>query len=408
MTSVGLFVHGGCNGERTGGAPSPRLDQGLGWSLLHLDVGRLRADVIKIEVPGTGDDTRGWGPPYIGDQSAYFLQVNRNKRSMTLNLKDERARDVFMSLAKGADAVVENFTPGVVNRLGIDYEAVRQVNPRIVYCSISGFGQTGPYRERSAYDQVMQGMGGIMSLTGEPGSAPMKMGIALTDIGAGMLAAFAVMSAIFRRHTSQEGQYIDISMMDLQVAWLTYQAGVYFATGSPPAKTGAAHPTLVPYQAFKCSDDKYVNVAVGSERLWQRFCLGMGLAELAEDPDYVDNSHRVVNRQKLVSLLQKHFDVQPVVYWVERLLEAGVPCGAINDIADVLSDEQVMARDMLLQIPHPTLGTLQQTGIPVKFSETPGAIKQHPPLLGEHTQQILLELGYSESQVADLEQAGAI
>jgi crotonobetainyl-CoA:carnitine CoA-transferase CaiB-like acyl-CoA transferase len=164
----------------------------------------------------------------------------------------------------------------------------------------------------------------------------------------------------------------------------------------------------VPYQAFKCSDDKYVNVAVGSERLWQRFCLGMGLAELAEDPDYVDNSHRVVNRQKLVSLLQKHFDEQPVVYWVERLLEAGVPCGAINDIADVLSDEQVVARDMLLQIPHPTLGTLQQTGIPVKFSETPGAIKQHPPLLGEHTQQILLELGYSESQVADLEQAGAI
>ena len=384
------------------------LTRALAGPYCTLMLGDYGADVIKIEVPGTGDDTRGWGPPYIGDQSAYFLQVNRNKRSMTLNLKDERARDVFMSLAKGADVVVENFTPGVVNRLGIDYEAVRQVNPRMVYCSISGFGQTGPYRERSAYDQVMQGIGGIMSLTGEPGSAPMKMGIALTDIGAGMLAAFAVISAIFHRQTSQEGQYIDISMLDLQVAWLTYQAGVYFATGNPPAKAGAAHPTLVPYQAFKCSDDKYVNVAVGSERLWQRFCQGMRLPELTEHPDYADNSHRVVNRQQLVSLLEEQFDTQPVVYWVERLLEAGVPCGAINDIADVLSDEQVMSRDMLLQIPHPTLGMLHQTGIPIKFSETPGAIKQHPPLLGEHTQQILLELGYSESQVADLQQGGAV
>ena len=219
------------------------LTRALAGPYCTLMLGDYGADVIKIEVPGTGDDTRGWGPPYIGDQSAYFLQVNRNKRSMTLNLKDERARDVFMSLAKGADVVVENFTPGVVNRLGIDYEAVRQVNPRMVYCSISGFGQTGPYRERSAYDQVMQGIGGIMSLTGEPGSAPMKMGIALTDIGAGMLAAFAVMSAIFHRQTSQEGQYIDISMLDLQVAWLTYQAGVYFATGNPPAKVwrGPSH-----------------------------------------------------------------------------------------------------------------------------------------------------------------------
>ena len=214
------------------------LTRALAGPYCTLMLGDYGADVIKIEVPGTGDDTRGWGPPYIGDQSAYFLQINRNKRSLTLNLKDERAREVFMSLAKGADVVVENFTPGVVNRLGIDYESVRQVNPRIVYCSISGFGQTGPYRDRSAYDQVMQGMGGIMSLTGDPGSPPMKMGIALTDIGAGMLAAFAVLSAIFRRQTSQEGQYIDISMLDLQVAWLTYQSRSLFRDRQCARQTG--------------------------------------------------------------------------------------------------------------------------------------------------------------------------
>ena len=384
------------------------LTRALAGPYCTMMLGDYGADVVKIEVPGTGDDTRGWGPPYIGDQSAYFLQVNHNKRSMTLNLKDDRAREIFMDLARRADVVVENFTPGVVNRLGIDYSAVKEVNPRVVYCSISGFGQTGPYRERSAYDQVMQGMGGIMSLTGQSDGPPVKMGIALTDIGAGMLAAFAIMSAIFRRHTSQVGQYIDISMLDLQVAWLTYQAGVYFATGKAPGKAGTAHPTLVPYQAFECSDGKYINVAVGSERLWQRFCQGMNLEQLAEDPEYVDNAHRVMNRQALVSLLEKEFDKAPVSQWLDRLLEAGVPCGAINDVADVLSDSQVMARDMVVQIPHPTIGTIQQTGIPIKFSETPGAVRTHPPLLGEHTDQILAELGYSQAQTAELRQSGAL
>ena len=384
------------------------LTRALAGPYCTMMLGDYGADVIKVEVPGAGDDTRGWGPPYIGDQAAYFLQINRNKRSMTLNLKDDDARNIFLEMAQDVDIVVENFTPGVVGRLGIDYEAVQQVNPRIVYCSISGFGQTGPYRDRSAYDQVMQGVGGIMSLTGENDRPPVKMGIALTDIGAGMLAAFAIMAAIFRRQSSSVGQYIDVSMLDLQVSWLTYQAGVYFATGKVPGKAGAAHPTLVPYQAFLCQDGKYLNVAVGSERIWQRFCQGMSLRHLAEQPDYADNAHRVVNRSQLVPLLEAEFQNKPVAEWVDQLQEAGVPCGPVNDLADVLSDPQVLARDMMLEIPHPTLGTLKQTGIPIKFSQTPGSITAHPPLLGEHTGQILAELGYSDAKINDLRESGAI
>ena len=234
------------------------------------------------------------------------------------------------------------------------------------------------------------------------------MGIALTDIGAGMLAAFAIMAAIHRRQDSHTGQYIDISMLDLQVSWLTYQAGVYFATGQPPGKAGTAHPTLVPYQAFQCRDDKYLNVAVGSERLWKRFCIGMGMEKLAEHADYANNAQRVINRNELVSLLQSEFDTKPASRWEKQLQEAGVPCGSVNNVADVLSDEHVMSRDMLLEVPHPTLGSVKQTGIPIKFSDTPGSIQRHPPLLGEHTDAILSELGYSPDQVTGLRESGAI
>ena len=358
------------------------LTRALAGPYCTLMLGDYGADVIKIEMLGTGDDTRGWGPPYIGDQSAYFLQVNRNKRGMTLNLKHPQGKEIFLDLAKGADAIVENFTPGVVSRLGIDYATVKALNPRIVYCSISGYGQTGPYREKSAYDQVMQGIGGIMSLTGEEGGPPMKMGVALTDIGAGMNAAFAIMTAIHHRQQSNRGQYIDISMLDLQVSWLTYQAGAYFATGHSPKKAGAAHPNLVPYQYFMCQDGKNINVAVGSERLWQRFCKAMDMEELAERPEYADNAQRVTNRSSLVGMLQEEFLKKSVREWVERMESAGVPCGAVNDVADVLNDTQVQARDMVLEIPHPTLGTIKQTGTSIKFSETKGEIGRPPSPAG--------------------------
>ena len=384
------------------------LTRALSGPYCTLMLGDYGADVIKIELPGRGDDTRHWGPPYIDGESAYFLSINRNKRSLTLNLKDPAGREVFMRLTRNADVVVENFTPGVVNRLGIDYEAVKAENPRIVYSSISGFGQTGPYREKPAYDQMMQGLGGIMSLTGDPDGQPQKIGVALADIGAGMLAAYAVMTALFHRERTGVGQYIDVSMLDLQVAWLTYQAATYFATDTPPPRVGAAHPNLVPYQAFKCADGKYINVAVGNERFWQRFCKALGREDLVEMPEYAQNKDRVKNRDQLVALLQQEFDTRSTDRWVDILEEAGVPCGPINDLADVFSDPQVKARDMLLEVQHPSAGKIKQTGIPIKFSATPGSIDSPPPLLGQHSKEILLELGYSQDEVEALEQQEVI
>ena len=385
------------------------LTRALAGPYCSMMLGDYGADVIKIEIPGKGDDTRSWAPPSIGDESAYFLSINRNKRSITLNLRHPDGKKAFLDLAEGADVVVENFTPGVVDRLGISYDTVRALNPGIVYASISGFGQTGPYRTRSAYDQVMQGIGGIMSLTGEPGRLPVKMGIALTDIGAGMMAAYAITMSLFhRQRNGGEGQYIDVSMLDLQVAWLTYMAGYYFATGKNPEKVGAAHPTLVPYQAFMCQDGKYINVAVGSERLWERFCKAMDREDLFDDPDYARNPDRVRSRDKLVPLLQEAFLRKPVDEWVGQLGDGGVPCGPVNELSDVFSDPQVLFREMLLEVPHPSLGAVKQAGIPIKLSDTPGSIRRHPPLLGEHTAEVLGEIGYSEEDVRRLKEEEAV
>ena len=384
------------------------LTRALAGPFCTLMLGDNGADVIKVEIPGTGDDTRKWGPPFIGEESAYYLSINRNKRSLTLNLQDAQAQEVFMKLAKDTDVVVENFTPGVMGRFGLDYDAVKAVNPKVVYCSISGFGQDGPYRNRPAYDQIMQGVGGLMSITGEPDGEPQKIGIAVTDIGAGMWSAFAIMAALHHREKSGEGQYIDISMLDAQVAWLTYQAAFFFANGEAPKRMGAAHPTLVPYQAFMCNDGKYINVAVGSERIWGRFCQGMGREDLKDHPDYATNSVRVNNRGAMVSMLQEIFLTRPVAEWVEDLQAANVPCGPINDLADVFADPQVLARNMYLEMAHPTLGSIKQTGLPIKFSLTPGGLDRHPPLLGEHNQEILQSLGYSDADVQSLKDQSVI
>ena len=386
------------------------LTRALAGPFSTLMLGDYGADVIKIEIPGSGDDTRTWGPPFIGDESAYFLSINRNKRSLTLNFKDEKAKEIFLKLAKDADVIVENFTPGVMDRFGLGYDVIKEVNPGIVFCSVSGFGQTGPYRSRPAYDQIMQGISGLMSITGEPDGEPQKVGIAVADIGAGMWAAFAVMAAIHNRsHKGNgQGQHIDISMMDAQVAWLTYQAANFFANGTPPKRLGAAHPNLVPYQAFMCQDNKYLNLAVGSERIWERFCEGMDMPELRDNPDYKTNIERAQNREKIVPYLQEVFIKQPVNHWVEKLQAVSVPCGPINDLEDVFSDPQLLSRDMFVEISHPTLGKIKQTGLPLKFSRTPGGLDRPPPLLGEHNHEVLKEIGFSTSEIEKLETQNVI
>ncbi len=386
------------------------LTRALAGPFCTLMLGDYGADVIKIELPGAGDDTRRWGPPFIGGESAYFLSINRNKRSLTLNFKEEQAREIFLKLVEQSDVVVENFTPGVMSRFGLAYDAVKQANPGIIYCSISGFGQDGPYQNRPAYDQIMQGIGGLMSITGEPESEPQKIGVAVTDIGAGMWAAFAVMSALYHRAQvgDGQGQYIDISMLDAQVAWLTYQAGYFFACNQPPQRLGKAHPTLVPYQAFMCQDGKYLNVAVGSERLWDRFCQAIKQEELRDHPDFATNDVRVKNRAALVPLLQERFLTRPAEAWVAALQALNVPAGPINDLADVFADPQVLHREMLLEMPHPTLGSIKQTGLPIKFGGTPGALELPPPLLGEHNAQILGSLGYTDAEIADLAEKAII
>ena len=378
------------------------LTRAVAGPFCTLMLGDQGADVIKIEMPGSGDDTRHWGPPFIEGESAYFLSINRNKRSLTLNFKDPEARKIFLQLAGDADVIVENFTPGVMSRFGLDYQALKETNPRIVFCSISGFGQDGPYRARPAYDQIMQGLTGIMSITGESGGDPQKVGVAIADIGAGMWAAYAVTTALFHRERKGEGQYIDVAMMDAHVAWLTYQAGSYFATGKAPSRVGNAHPSLVPYQSFMCQDGRYLNVAVGSDRLWERFCQGINRPDLRGHPDYATNDGRVRNRAQLVPLLQELFLTRSVEDWAQDLHAASVPCGPINDVAEVFADPQLLHRQMCVEMAHPTLGTIKQTGIPIKFSQTPGGLDRPPPLLGEHNAEILGKLGYSDTEIQRL------
>jgi len=383
------------------------LSRALAGPYCTMMLADMGAEVIKLEIPGRGDDSRGWGPPFLEGESAYFMSVNRNKKSMTLNLKKERALEIIHKLIKQSDVIVENFRPGTMEKLGLSYDKVNNINPKIVYCSISGFGQDGPYHLLPGMDQVLQGMGGLMSITGEPNGPPIKVGVAVADIAGGMFAAFGIMIALFNREKSGKGQRIDNSLLDNQIAWLTYRAGSFFVSGEIPKPLGSGHPVIVPYQAFKAKDT-YFNLAVGNDQLWVKFCKAVGLEEIMNDPKYATNSMRVKNREEVVKIVEELICTKEAEEWLKILTDAGIPCGPIYTIDKLFNDPQVLHRKMVEELDHPKAGIIKVTGIPIKLSDTPGEILTAPPFLGQHTIEILHDLGYSERDIKAMYQDNII
>lgn len=373
------------------------LTRALAGPYCTLLLGDMGADVIKIELPGTGDETRQWGPPFVAGESSYFMSVNRNKRSVTLDLKSADGLDALKRLVCSADVLVENFRPGTMERLGLTYEQARELKPSLVYCSVSGFGQTGPRARQPAYDAILQGMGGVQGLSGEPDGGPTRVGVPIADIAAGMFAAYAVASALLWRERDPEhrGQYIDASMLGGQVALLTYQAGRYFTTGAAPGRIGNRHASIAPYEMFKTADG-FVNVAAANEPMWQRFCRALDLDELLDDARFSSNPDRVTNRAALSGLIERRFKTLTTADVIERLERAEVPVGPVYDLAQVFADPQSEHLGMAQPTPHPKVPDLRTTGFPYRLSETPAEVRLPPPLLGEHTAEVLRELGVRE------------
>jgi formyl-CoA transferase/CoA:oxalate CoA-transferase len=379
-----------------------RVLSGPYCTMLLADLG---ARVIKVEQPGKGDDTRAWGPPFQSGESAYFLSINRNKESVTLDFKQPEGRSLLETLIDRADVLVENFRPGTLAKQGLDYASIQSRYPRLVYCSISGFGHTGPRRPEAGYDAVMQGEGGLMSITGAADGPPYRLGVAIADIVTGMFAAQGITAALLARERTGRGQAVDIAMLDSVAALLTYQAGIYFATGRAPGRMGNRHPTIVPYETFSASDGEFV-LAVGNDDQWRRFCR---VAGLEEDERFATNRQRVTAYDELRRILEARLQREPRAYWIERLTAAGVPCGSVRDLAELFADPQIAARAMVEELQHATVGPMRVLGTPLKLSETAASIRTPPPRLGEHTASVLSrEAGLSAADIDALRAKGVI
>ena len=383
------------------------LTRALSGPFAAMILGDLGADVIKVEDIWHGDDTRRWGPPFQGDDAAYFLSINRNKRGLSVNVKTPEGRQLVQGLAKVSDVFLENFRPGTAARLGLGYEELSALHPALIYASISGYGQTGPSASLPGYDAVAQAVSGMMSVTGEADGQPVRSGTSLADVGAGMWAVIGILSALYARQITGRGQLIDISLLDGQVAWLTYVAGKYFATGVTPGRYGSAHENVTPYQVFPTADEPLM-LAVGSDGLWRRFTAAAGLDELTDDPRYATNPDRIKHRDTLIPRITQALAARGCAEWTELLNAAGVPAGPVNNVPAALAQPQIAAREMVVEVEHPVAGMLKMLGSPLKLSAQPASIRRPPPVLGQHTDEILAEAGYPDDRIAELRKSGVI
>jgi len=385
------------------------------WSTQNL--ADLGADVIKVERPGVGDDTRSWGPPFVSrtegdaEDAAYFFCANRNKRSLTLDFTTEKGRYILIKLIAQADVLIENYKVGGLKKYGLDYDSLSRINPRLIYCSITGFGQDGPYADRPGYDALVQAMGGLMSTTGEPdevpGGGPQKVGVAVVDILTGLYATNAILAALLHRAKSDQGQHIDIALLDVQVATLANQAGNYLLSGNVPQRMGSAHPSIVPYQPFACADG-HVMLAIGNDSQFAALCRAVGQSAIASDVRFATNAMRVRHRAELLDVLTPLMKLHSVERWCELAQQEGFPCGPINTIDRVFHDPQVRAREMQIQMNSPSYGALDLVASPMRLSASPVSYRRAPPSLGQDTQDVLRELHYSDDEISTLRDSGVI
>ncbi|MBU8878490.1 CoA transferase [Bacillus sp. FJAT-29790] len=361
----------------------------------------LGADVIKVEAPGGSDETRSWGPPFQNGVSAYYLSANRNKRSITVNLKTEEGREIIRKLAEEADVLIHNFKTGSMEKWMLDYGNLKTINPKLVYCSITGFGETGPYQHLPGYDYIIQGMSGLMSITGNEESGPLKIGVAMVDILTGLYSAISIEAALYEREKSGQGQKIDMSLLDTAVSSLANVASNFLISGNVPQKLGNDHPNIVPYSTFKAMDGEMI-IAVGNNRQFTSLCEVLGISEIAKHDKFRTNEARVENRKELTSILETQMQLHPVNYWIELFFKNNIPCGPIQTMEQVFTHPQIIAREMVVNTNHPEAGMVKLVGSPIKLSRTQVKMERHPPIAGEHTEEILRQVGFSPDEITKM------